>query len=66
MTEDVNTDYGMPEPPKSNNRVWIIVLIVVVVLCLCCILVGAAGWWLWNNGDRLLGIYSLLPAVNGI
>ena len=50
----------MPEPleqPKKNNTGIIIAVVVVVLLCCCCI--GAlGGWWLWSNGDQLLGSAS--------
>ncbi len=43
-----------PEAPKKSNQGVIIAVVVVVLLCCCC--VGAiGGWWLWNNGDALLG-----------
>ena len=45
------------EPPKKNNTV-IIILIVVLVLMLCCCMIAVVGgiFWIWNNGDELLGI----------
>ena len=43
------------EEPKKSNQGLIIGIVVVVLLCCCC--VGAiGGWWLWNNGDALLGL----------
>jgi hypothetical protein len=31
-------------------------------MCCCCAVVGGAGYWLYYNGDQLLGISSsLLP-----
>lgn len=50
---------GMPVPPpsegaKKSNQGLIIAVVVVVLLCCCC--VGAiGGWYLWNNGDALVG-----------
>ena len=42
------------DAPKKNNQGMIIAVVVVVVLCCCC--VGAiGGWYLWNNGDALVG-----------
>ncbi|MCX6058597.1 MAG: hypothetical protein NTW69_10655 [Chloroflexi bacterium] len=43
-----------PEAPKKNNTALIIGVVVVVLLCCCCV-VGIGGWWLWTNGDSLLG-----------
>ena len=43
-----------PEAPKKNNTPLIIGVVVVVLLCCCCV-VGIGGWWLWNNGDKLVG-----------
>jgi hypothetical protein len=49
------------EGPKKSNQGLIIALVVVVVLCCCC--VGAiGGWYLWNNGDTLLGNAARLIA----
>jgi CobQ-like glutamine amidotransferase family enzyme len=47
-----------PETKKSNQGM-IIAIVVVVVLCCCCI-TALGGWYLWNNGDKLLGTGSLL------
>lgn len=46
------------QPKKS--RTWLIILIIVLVLCCLCTAVGAGAWWLWNNGDSLLGLSRLL------
>jgi hypothetical protein len=49
----------------SNNRTLIIVLIIaaVVLLCCCPLLVGAT-YWLWVNGDSLVGTTSrLVPSL---
>jgi hypothetical protein len=52
----------MPEEPKKSNTGIIIAVVVVVVLCCCCI--GAIGlYWLWNNGDQLLGNAMKLVAT---
>jgi hypothetical protein len=48
--------------PKSNRTI-IIVVVVLVVLCCCCIIGSGLGYWLWNNGDDLLGTGALLPAL---
>jgi flagellar basal body-associated protein FliL len=53
-----------PEESKSS-KTWLIVVIVLVVLCCLCLVAGGAVWWLWTNGDRLLGISRLLM-VNGL
>jgi hypothetical protein len=57
----------MPEPlpaaePKKN-RTGIIIAVVVVILCCCCLIGSGLGYWLWNNGDQLLGTGVLLPAL---
>ncbi len=41
------------EPKKSNQGV-IIAVVVVVLLCGCCVC-AIGGWYLWNNGDAMLG-----------
>ena len=45
--------------PKNNNKNLIIIIIAVVMLCCCCF-AGIGSWWLWNNGDELLGISLLV------
>lgn len=48
-----------PEPiaePKKNNKTLIIIAVVAVVLCCCCLVAAGAAYWLWNNGDSLLGV----------
>jgi hypothetical protein len=32
------------------------------VLCCCCATI-AGVWWLWNNGDQLLGTSLLMPLL---
>ena len=49
----------MPVPPpsegaKKSNQGLIIAVVVVVLLCCCCVGLIAA-WYLWNNGDALVG-----------
>jgi len=51
---EVNEIPASPEAPKKNNTPLIIGVVVVVLLCCCCV-VGIGGWWLWNNGDKLVG-----------
>ncbi|MCC7116927.1 MAG: hypothetical protein IT310_00260 [Anaerolineales bacterium] len=42
------------DEPKKNNQTIIIAVVVVVLLCCCC--AGAiGGWYLWENGDAMLG-----------
>lgn len=56
---------GIPpleEPKKDNKKMIIIVVVAIVVLCCCCASIGS-GVYLWNNGDSLFGISSLLPLV---
>jgi hypothetical protein len=46
----------MNEAPKNNQRtIIIIVVIAVILLCCCCPAVSYGLYWLWNNGDQLLG-----------
>jgi hypothetical protein len=42
------------EEPKKSNQGVIIAVVVVVLLCCCCVS-AIGGWYLWNNGDALLG-----------
>lgn len=54
---------------QNTNTVWKVIAVVLVVLVLCCccsfLLIFAGLWgafgWLWNNGDALLQIGSLVP-----
>lgn len=49
----------------SNNRNLIIGIVVgIIVVCICCPVAGGALYWLWYNGDSLVGTTGrLLPAV---
>lgn len=49
----------------SNNRTLIIVLIIAAVVLFCCCPVLAGGlYWLWVNGDSLVGNASrVLPTL---
>jgi hypothetical protein len=52
-----------PEPvaePKKANKTLIIVAVVAIVLCCCCLIAAGGAYWLWNNGDALLGIDGAL------
>ena len=54
MTQDMSSAPSpMPEAPKKNNT-WLIVAIVVIVLCCCCA-AAAGAYYLYQNGDQLLG-----------
>ena len=65
----MDQDLGTPIPPleepysppeKKKNLTIIILVVVLVLLCCCCAIIGlAGGYWLWNNGDNLLGISAL-------
>lgn len=45
------------EPPKKNNTVMIVLIVALVLILCCCMVAVIAGFfWLWNNGDQLLGI----------
>jgi len=70
----MNQNYGTPIPPleeappqpKKGPNWLIIIIVVLVVMCCCCAVVGGAGYWLYYNGDQLMGISSSLlssPAV---
>lgn len=55
-----------PQPPVAepkSNRTMIIVVVVLLVLCCCCVIFGGLGYWLWNNGDELLGTGALLSKL---
>jgi hypothetical protein len=56
------TPQPLPEEPKKS-RTGIIIAIVVIVLCCCCLVGGVGGYWLWNNGDQLMGTGALLPVL---
>jgi hypothetical protein len=46
----------MNQAPNNNRRTIIIVVVIaVILLCCCCPAVSYGLYWLWNNGDRLLG-----------
>jgi len=48
---------GQPEP-KKNNTILIVAIIAVILLCCCCF-AAIGGYWMWNNGDQLLGVSQL-------
>jgi hypothetical protein len=50
-----------PEP--KSNKTGIIIAVVLVVLCCCCLIGGGLGYWLWNNGDALIGTGTLLSTL---
>jgi flagellar basal body-associated protein FliL len=58
----------MPTAPDSDqpkkSRTWLIVLIIVLVLCCLCTAVGGGIWWLWSNGDNLMGLSRLLSGLS--
>jgi hypothetical protein len=54
-----------PAAPKSN-KTGIIIAVVLVVLCCCCVVFGGLGYWLWNNGDQLLGTGALLQTLTAL
>ncbi len=60
----------MPPAPESaqpkKSRTWLIVLIIVLVLCCLCAAVGGGIWWLWKNGDNLMGLSRLLMGAVAI
>lgn len=53
---------------QSNRQRNIIIAVVVVVILLCCCCIAAAGgYWLYQNGDSLLGTQSrLLPLLMNV
>jgi len=57
---------SMPEPmpvePKKN-RTGIIIAVVVIVLCCCCLIGAGLSYWLWQNGDNLIGTGALLNSL---
>jgi hypothetical protein len=64
-------NYGTPIPPleeaplepKKKNTWLIIAIVVLVVICCCFAIVGGAGYWLYYNGDALMGISSLFQSL---
>ncbi len=52
----------LEEPKKKTNTALIIVIVVLLVLCCFCLFLVLAGYWLWENGDALLGISQLLSS----
>ena len=55
-----------PAPEPKSNRTMIIVVVVLVVLCCCCVIGGGLGYWLWNNGDQLMGTGALLSTLTAL
>ena len=52
-----------PSPQEGKSRSWLwIVIILVVVCCLVAACLGA-GYYLWTNGDRLLGVSAALRSL---
>jgi hypothetical protein len=45
---------GSADQPKSRR--WLIIVVVVLVVCCLCLAAGLAGWYLYTNGDQLLGL----------
>ena len=62
-TPGTSFDYEEPAGEKKDKTLWIIIAVVLVVLCCCCLVISLGGWWLWNNGDALLGLSSTLGAL---
>jgi DNA-binding transcriptional regulator of glucitol operon len=52
----------MPVEPKKN-RTGLIIAVIVIVLCCCCLVGAGLGYWLWQNGDRLIGTGALLNSL---
>lgn len=52
----------LPEEPKKS-RTGIIIAVILVVLCCCCLIGSVAGYWLWNNGDQLMGAGAILRTL---
>lgn len=53
----------LPPAEPKKNRTGMIIAVVVVILCCCCLGGAVAGYWLWNNGDSLLGVGALLRNI---
>ena len=53
----------MPVEPKKN-RTPIIIAVVLVVLCCCCLIGGLGTYWLYQNGDSLLGTGAIQNVLN--
>ena len=70
MTETIEV---MPsyteEQPRSSAWIWVLVCILLFIICCCCLAIllglGALARFLWNFGDQLLGIESVLVNLLG-
>ena len=60
MNPDISSSpTPMSETPKKSNTPMIIAVVVVIVLCICCV-VGGGIYYLYQNGDKILGTGLLL------
>ena len=53
---------SMSAEPKKN-RTGLIIAVVVIILCCCCLIGGGLGYYLWQNGDSMLGTGALLKSL---
>jgi hypothetical protein len=47
----------------------IIIVVVVLLLCCCCLIAAVGAYWLWQNGDQLMGAgqtHGLLPMLSAV
>jgi len=51
---EFNAEPLPPAEPKKS-RTGIIIAVVIVILCCCCLIGSGLGYWLWVNGDSLMG-----------
>lgn len=49
-----------PVEEKKNKTIWIVIAITIIVIFCCCLIGVYGGWWLWNNGDRIFGLASVI------
>ncbi len=56
----------LPAAEPKKSKTGLIIAVIAVVLCCCCLVGGGLGYWLWTNGDSLLGVGSLLQTLAAI
>jgi cytochrome c-type biogenesis protein CcmH/NrfG len=59
MSNIAEQDLQPAEEQQPASRKWIIILVVALVLCCLCLAVAGGAYWLWINGDQLLGLGRL-------
>jgi hypothetical protein len=57
-------DVPLTPPEKKSNKTMIIVIVVLVLLCCCCVCLSGFGVYAWQNGDKWIGLQSILPLLS--